>query len=224
VQARANGTVGLARLDLSEPAAETVHEALRPLPAQPAAPGALVHARLVGPQIPAGFVLLDPWGTPRAPLALSRNQRGAARADFVGTFSPEGGSVRVAAAGLDPDGNLWVRTFPTPFRIEGVEVRPESPPPTIAPGSGAQVAFRVRNHGPAGVFRVRVVDGLGLVRRVEPAELALAPGGSGLVTAEVQAPAVPPGSGEVLVVATATRASDPTIENGAALPVVIAPR
>src|SRR5437016_4137770 len=92
-----------------------------------------------------------------------------------------------------------------------VEISPKLDVDELPAGSIKQVAFTVRNIGLPRTFKLTVTDAHQFVSKVEPKELALGAGESGIVRVDLAVPAeTPPGVGDDLVIVAQSTAGPPT--------------
>ena len=113
---------------------------------------------------------------------------------------------RVAVTGRDSNDRQYQRFFSNLFHAESVEISPELDFDELPAGSTKQVAFTVRNIGLPRTFKLTVTDAHQFVSKVEPKELALGAGESGIVRVDLAVPAgTSPGVGDdLLIVAQST--------------------
>jgi hypothetical protein len=129
--------------------------------------------------------------------------------EFVGSLELPKVPFRVAVMGRDSQGRPYQRFFPGLFHSENVEVSPKLDFDELPPGSKMQATFTVRNIGSPRTFKMMVTDSRRFISNVEPKELSLSAGESGIIRVDLSAPAgTAPGTGDdVVVVATSTAGS-----------------
>jgi len=122
---------------------------------------------------------------------------------------------RVAVTGHDSNGKRYQRLFANLFHAENVEISPRLDFDELPPGSTKQVAIAVRNIGVPRTFKVTVTDAHRFVTKVEPNELALGAGESGIVRADLAIPAeTEPGVGDDLIIVAQSSAGPHTSNSG----------
>ncbi len=224
IEALARTEIFLVSVKFVKPGGRPGHEGLFKISGQPVAgEPAMLRVDLSGPLRSAEFKLVSEGGETIKPIATTGETSGSDVHEFLATFELPAQPFRIAATGLDSNGNPYQRFFPGLFHAETVEVVPAGRLDSLPPGKTTLVTFTVRNAGPAATFRIIVADSLRLVSRVDPEELALAPGASGTVTATVTVPAdTTPGTGVNLTI-TATSTSGPVTTNGTSVHLSVFP-
>lgn len=197
-----------------------IHEALAPLAGQPvlgATSTAL--AALRGPFAEVGFELLDVAGNPIQPLDLELGNEHAALDEYVGSAVLPAQPFRVAAVGLDEEGNAFRRLFPPIFRGQPIEVRvvASSLVEALPIGGTTTLAFTVTNHGSPGLFTVRAAEANGFVGRVAPTVVDLGMGESAEVEVDLSVPAGTDPAVVALLTVSATSTADPAVGNSTAV-------
>ena len=131
--------------------------------------------------------------------------------EFVGSVNLPSVSFRVATKGRDSNGKQYQRFFSNLFHAESVEVSAKPDFDDLPAGSTQQVAFTVRNIGFSRTFNITVTDSRHFVGRVEPKQLTLGAGESGIVRVNLTVPAgTATGLGEDLVIVAASTVGPPT--------------
>jgi hypothetical protein len=131
--------------------------------------------------------------------------------EFVGSVDLPSVSFRVAMRGRDSNGKQYQRFFSNLFHAEGVEVSSKPDFDDLPAGSTQQIAFTVRNIGFSRTFNITVTDSRHFVGRVEPKQLTLGAGESGIVRVDLTVPAgTATGLGEDLVIVAASTVGPPT--------------
>jgi von Willebrand factor A domain-containing protein 7 len=131
--------------------------------------------------------------------------------EFVGSVDLPSVSFRVAMKGRDSNGKQYQRFFSNLFHAESVEVSAKPDFDDLPAGSTQQIAFTVRNIGFSRTFNITVTDSRHFVGRVEPKQLTLGAGESGIVRVDLTVPAgTAAGLGEDLVIVAASTAGPPT--------------
>jgi hypothetical protein len=135
--------------------------------------------------------------------------------EFMGTADLPNVPFRVAVAGIDSNGKQYQRFYSSLFHAESLEVSWNHAFDELAAGSTRQAQFTIRNTGENGTFKVTAVDAYQFAAKVEPAELTLASGQSGIVMINLSVPAAAKaGTGDDVVV-MATSTAGPTTSNSA---------
>lgn len=125
--------------------------------------------------------------------------------EFTGSVGLPSVPFRVAVTGRDLHDKQYQRFFAPLFHAESVEVSPKLGFDELAPGSTKQAVFAVRNLGQARTFKVTVTDARRFVTKVEPKDMTLGAGQSGMVHVELAVPAgTATGSGDDLVILAAS--------------------
>ena len=131
--------------------------------------------------------------------------------EFLGSVEPPNVPFRVAVKGRDANGSQYQRFFAGLFHAETVEVFQKLSSNELYAGRTNQALFTVQNSGPARRFRMTVTDARQFVSRVEPVELALAPGESGTIVVDLTVPSgTAPGIGDDLIIVAASTTSPAT--------------
>ena len=131
--------------------------------------------------------------------------------EFVGSVDLPAVPFRVAVMGRDSSGQQFQRFYSSLFHAESVELSPKLDFDELPPGSTRQLAFTLRNIGSPRTFKMTVTDAHKFVSNVEPKELALGPGESGIVRVDLTVPtATAPGAGDDLVIVAASTVGPPT--------------
>ena len=131
--------------------------------------------------------------------------------EFVGSVDLPSVSFRVAMKGRDSNGKQYQRFFSNLFHAESVEVSAKPDFDDLPAGSTQQIAFTVRNIGFSRTFNITVTDSHHFVGRVEPKQLTLGAGESGIVRVDLTVPAgTATGLGEDLVIVAASTVGPPT--------------
>src|SRR6266853_1867785 len=131
--------------------------------------------------------------------------------EFVGSVDLPNVPFRVALIGRDSNDKHYQRFFSNLFHAEGVEVSAKLDFDELPAGSTKQAVFTVRNIGFARTFKLTVTDAHQFVSKVEPRELALGAGESGIVRVDLAVPAgTSLGVGDDLVIVAQSSAGQPT--------------
>src|SRR5690349_20007381 len=152
------------------------------------------------------FYLVNEQGETLQKAQLHAVNSDRAFAEFIGSVDLPSVPFRVAARGLDSDNKTFQRFFSNLFHAESVELSPTLDFDELSPGSARQIAFTVRNIGFARTFQMTVTDAHKFVSKVEPKELMLGTGESGIVRVELTVPATtaPGGEDDLVIVAAST--------------------
>jgi von Willebrand factor A domain-containing protein 7 len=131
--------------------------------------------------------------------------------EFVGSVDLPNVPFRVAVMGRDSNGRQYQRFFSNLFHVESVEVSPKLDFDELSAGNTSPAAFTVRNIGAPRTFTVTVADAHKFVCAVEPKQLSLSAGESGIVRVDLTVPAgTAAGVGDDLVIVAASTTGPPT--------------
>ena len=189
------------------------HEGLFRINGQPVAgtPATLQGSLTASAAKTAEFYLVTERGQIVQKLELRATNSDRGLLEFVGSVDLPNAPFRVAVTGRDSDDKRYQRFFANLFHAESVEISPRLDFDELQAGSTKQVAFTVRNVGISRTFTVTVTDAHQFVTRVEPNELALGAGESGIVRVDLAIPAeTEPGVGDDLVIVAQSSAGAPT--------------
>jgi hypothetical protein len=215
LQALANSDLRFDRFEFVTLTGRPGHEGLFPIPAQPVASGPHTGlASLLGPFGTASFTLVSEADDSLQVVNLAQGDPNTAADEFVGSLALPVQPFRVAVSGVDENGFLYQRLFPTLFRIQSVEVTPNIGFDTVAAGATTPLSFTVRNLGAAGNFEIIAADNQGFLTQ-EPIPLTLGSGESDSVLVNLSVPPEAVPGLEIMLALTATSAADPTITNSA---------
>jgi von Willebrand factor A domain-containing protein 7 len=203
IQARVKTEIFLTGAEFVAVGGRPGHEGLFRIAGQPLAGSpATLQIRLSGSVRTARFSLVALDGAPIMPIVPTMTSHDDDDREYVGRITLPKGPFRLAASGEDATGWPYRRVFVALFHAETVEVVPaDSGVDRVRAGATSSIRFKVRNIGPKETFRIVAADGRRFVSRVDPQELTLASGASGLVTVDLTIPAD----------ATTTRGCDLTI-------------
>lgn len=130
--------------------------------------------------------------------------------EFVGSVELPTVPFRIAVKGGDLNGKLYQRFFSKLFHAESVEVSPRVDTDELSPGSTERVAFNVENFSAPRSFKITVTDAHQFVTQVEPDELTLGAGESGIVRVDLTVPGTAWGAGDDVVFVATADAGPPT--------------
>jgi von Willebrand factor A domain-containing protein 7 len=131
--------------------------------------------------------------------------------EFTGRVELPNVPFRVAVMGRDANDQQYQRFFSKLFHAESVEISPKLDFDELPAGSSKQVVFTLRNIGFPRTFKFTATDALQFVSKVEPKELALSAGETGIVRVDLAVPAgTAPGVGDDLVIVAQSTAGPPT--------------
>jgi len=152
------------------------------------------------------FHLVNEHGEPIQRLHMQQVNSDHEMLEFVGSLDLPRVPFRVAVMGRDSQGKQYQRFFAPLFHAESVEVSPKVDFDELPAGSARQATFTVRSIGSPRTFRITVTDARQFVSKVEPKELSLGAGESGVVRVDLTVPGgTTPGVGDdVVVVVTST--------------------
>jgi hypothetical protein len=177
---------------------------------------ATLRATLTGPIQTATFRLVALSGETITPVTMTAVSANDDEHEYVGTFELPQRPFRMAVSGADMSSHVYQRVFHTLFHGETVEISlVDGTPENLTQGATTAVTFTVRNIGRPATFRIVAVDSRQFVKRVDPTEMTLQTGESGLLMVDLS---VPPealaATGSTLTI-TATSTSGPATMNGA---------
>jgi hypothetical protein len=184
------------------------HEGLFRIQGQPIAgtPATLQTSLSAGATKNTEFYLVTEAGQTIQKLQLHADNADREFLEFVGSVDLPNVPFRVAVAGHDSNGRPYQRFFSNLFHAESVEVSAKLGFDELSAGSTAHAAFTVRNIGASRTFNVTVTDARKFVSAVEPKQLALGAGESGIVRLDLTVPAGTAAfvGDDVVIVATST--------------------
>jgi len=200
------------------------HEGLFRIAGQPLAGfPATLQIRLSGPIETAAFRLVTLGGDAMTPVTLAMTSRSGDEHEYVGTFDLPRQPFRLSVTGGDSNSWPYQRIFHTLFHAETVEVASaDAQVDEVSLGTTSSVKFAVLNIGQRRTFRIVGIDNKRFVSRIDPQELTLASGASGLVTVDLTVPPDTALSTGLDVTITATSTSD-TTTNGTVKHLVVVP-
>jgi hypothetical protein len=159
----------------------------------------------------AEFYLVNEQGEAIQKLQMQAVNSDPEVPEFVGSVDLPSVSFRVAMKGWDSNGKQYQRFFSNLFHAESVEVSAKPDFDDLPAGSTQQIAFTVRNIGFSRTFNITVTDSRHFVGRVEPKQLTLGAGESGIVRVDLTVPTgTAAGLGEDLVIVAASTVGPPT--------------
>lgn len=203
VSASVNSSLALSRFEFVELTGRPAHEGLFRIPGQPLAGIAqLALANVTGGYQTAAFRLIAENGDTLQAIEMNRGNQDAADEDYVGTITPPSVPFLVAVSGSDSQGKAYQRLLPKLFRVQTMEIRPQSLPARIYPGGKSELGYKVKNLGPAGVFRLGVSSGGGLGSAMSPEVITLETGASADVIVQITVPPDVQEGGLVVITAT----------------------
>jgi hypothetical protein len=214
--AQGNSPVDLARFDFVEPNGD-IHGGFFPITGQPiAGVSNLGQASVLGPIATAQFNLIDEAGADLGPISLADHFPSANPENYLGEIPLPSVPFRVQASGVDEHGLAYQRQYPAVYRAQQVQVLATGfSLVDLIPGEDKDIAFTVKNLGPAGSFRTQAVDARGYVQQVTPALVDLGTGETANVTVTLRAPADAQDGEESSVAFSANRTDSPTTFNSA---------
>jgi hypothetical protein len=189
------------------------HEGMFRIPGQPVieAPATLQASLSASATKTAEFYLVTERGQTIRKLQMHEVNSDREFLEFAGSVDLPSVPFRVAVTGRDSGGRQYQRFFSNLFHAESVDISPRLDFDELPAGSTKQVAFTVRNIGLPRTFKLTVTDAHQFVSKVEPKELALGAGESGIVRVDLAVPAgTSPGVGDDLVIVAQSTAGPPT--------------
>jgi hypothetical protein len=130
---------------------------------------------------------------------------------------------RVAVVGNDSQGFAYQRFYGPLFHAENVEVTPLLDFDELPAGSSEEATFSIRNTGVQRTFKVTVTDGRKFVSAVDPKEIALGAGESGVVTVNLAVPAGTAAGVEDDVVVVVASTAGPATSNSSIVHLSVVP-
>ena len=189
------------------------HEGMFRIPGQPVieAPATLQASLSASATKTTEFYLVTERGQTIRKLQMHEVNSDREFLEFAGSVDLPSVPFRVAVTGRDLSGRQYQRFFSNLFHAESVEISPELDFDELPAGSTKQVAFTVRNIGLPRTFKLTVTDAHQFASKLEPKELALGAGESGIVRVDLAVPAgTSPGVGDDLVIVAQSTAGPPT--------------
>src|SRR6266436_5973654 len=189
------------------------HEGMFPIPGQPVieAPATLQASLSASATKTAEFYLVTERGQTIRKLQMHEVNSNREFLEFAGSVDLPSVPFRVAVTGRDFSGRQYQRFFSNLFHAESVAISPKLDFDELPAGSTKQVAFTVRNIGLPRTFKLTVTDAHQFVSKVEPKELALGAGESGIVRVDLAVPAgTSPGVDDDLVIVAQSTTGPPT--------------
>src|SRR5229473_8569946 len=189
------------------------HEGMFRIPGQPVieAPATLQASLSASATKTTEFYLVTERGQTIRKLQMHEVNSDREFLEFAGSVDLPSVPFRVAVTGRDVNDRQYQRFFSNLFHAESLEISPKLDFDELPEGSTKQVAFTVRNIGLPRTFKLTVTDAHQFVSKLEPKELALGAGESGIVRVDLAVPAgTSPGVGDDLVIVAQSTAGPPT--------------
>ena len=157
------------------------------------------------------FYLVTEGGQAIQKLQLHAENSDREFLEFVGSVDLPNVPFRVAMMGRDLNGRQYQRFFSNLFHAENVEISPKLDFDELSAGNTAHAAFTVRNIGAPRTFNITITDAHKFVSAVEPKQLTLGAGESGIVRVDLTVPAgTAAGVGDDVVIVAASTTGPPT--------------
>jgi hypothetical protein len=207
IEAQAQSDIFFVSVEFVKQGGRPGHEGLFRIQGQPLAgtPATLQVSLSAGATKNTDFYLVNEQGETLQKAHLHAVNSDRTFPEFVGNVDLPSVPFRVAARGRDSDNKPFQRFFSNLFHAESVELSPRLDFDELSPGSARQIAFTVRNIGFARTFQMTVTDAHKFVSKVEPKELMLGAGESGIVRVDLTVPATAaPGIEDDLVIVAAS--------------------
>jgi von Willebrand factor A domain-containing protein 7 len=189
------------------------HEGLFRIQGQPIAgtPATLQASLSAGATKTAELHLVTEGGQTIQKLQLHAENVDREFLEFVGSVDLPNVPFRVAVMGRDSNDRKYQRFFSNLFHTENVEVSPKLDFDELLAGNTAHAAFTVRNIGAPRSFNVTVTDAHKFVSAVEPRQLTLGAGESGIVRVDLAVPSgTATGVGDDLIIVAVSTSGPPT--------------
>ena len=181
-----------------------------------------LHVTISGALQKAEFSLVSASAELLQPLAMREEGSDPEDHEFFGSLTLPPGPFRVAVKGLDGNGLPFQRMFLTQFQATSLEISAVQRFEEVRAGATITLTFNVRNYGVAASYRLLAVDGHAKIIPTEPAEVALAAGGSAQVKLDVAVPAETRPGTSITVTITATSTTNPEMMNGTVVELSVA--
>lgn len=216
-QVGAKTELSLSEVEFVKAGGRPGHEGLFRIDGQPLMGSpATLRATLSGRVQSAAFRLISLGGETLAPVTMAVAAAKDDEHEYVGTIELPREPFRLAVGGTDEYRRPYQRVFHTLFHGETVEIAlADGAPDSLRSGATTRVTFAVRNLGLRTTFRIVAVDSRQFVSQVNPQELTLQAGSSGLVTIDLSVPSDAPAAGGSTLTVTAESRSGPSTTNAA---------
>lgn len=200
--------------DLVEIKGRDLHEGEFPIPGNPLPGEATALVEFTGFAQSAQFRLVDVAGTPLENISLSPPSEQTASSTYLGNFTVPTQPFRIAAIGLDVSDQAFDITCERLYSPQTVTVRFDAENNIVQAGLNELPAL-ITNHGPANTFLINAVTDLGITANTDLAEIALGEDESQFFTVRLVVPDISSGVLDIVVTATATAESEPSLFNQA---------
>jgi hypothetical protein len=213
LEAQAQGDIHFVNVEFVKKGGRPGHEGLFRIQGQPVAgiPATLQASLSASATRTAEFYLVSKQGETIQRLHMRTVNSDREFLEFVGSLDLPNVPFREVVIGRDSNDKQYQRFFSSLFHAESVEVSAKLDTDELSVGNTTQIAFMVRNFGVPRTFKIVVTDAHQFVGQVEPRELALAGGESGIVLVNLAVPGgTAPGTGEDVVVVAASTAGPAT--------------
>jgi von Willebrand factor A domain-containing protein 7 len=202
VEAQAQSDIHFIGIEFVKKGGRPGHEGLFRIQGQPVfdTPATLQASLSAGAGRTAEFWLVSEQGQKIQKLEMYPVNSDREFLELVGSVDLPDVPFRVAVIGHDSRGKRYQRFFPSLFHAESVEITPTLDFDELPTGSTKQTAFTLRNIGAPRTFKITVTDARRFVTKVEPNELVLGTGQSGIVRVDLAIPSeTSPGIGDDVV-------------------------
>jgi hypothetical protein len=199
LEAQAQGDIHFVNVEFVKKGGRPGHEGLFRIQGQPVAgiPATLQASLSASATRTAEFYLVSKQGETIQRLHMRTVNSDREFLEFVGSLDLPNVPFREVVIGRDSNDKQYQRFFSSLFHAESVEVSAKLDTDELSVGNTTQIAFMVRNFGVPRTFKIVVTDAHQFVGQVEPRELALAGGESGIVLVNLAVPGgTAPGTGE----------------------------
>ncbi len=213
IEAQAQSDIYFITVEFVKVGGRPGHEGLFRIQGQPVAgtPATLQTSLSAGATKTTEFYLVTEGGQTIQKLQLHAENADREFLELVGSVDLPNVPFRVAVVGRDTNGRQYQRFFSSLFHSESVEVSPKLDFDELSAGNTAHAAFTVRNIGAPRTFNITITDANKFVSALEPKQLILGAGESGIVRVDLT---VPPGTaagvGDDVVIVVASVAGPPT--------------
>jgi von Willebrand factor A domain-containing protein 7 len=213
IEAQAQSDIYFVTVEFVKQGGRPGHEGLFRIQGQPVVgtPATLQASLSAGATKTTQFDLVNEHGQIIQKLSMRAVNSDREFLEFVGRVELPNVPFRVAVAGRDVNGKQYQRFFSNLFHAESVQVSSKLDFDELPAGSTREITFIVENVGFPRTFQITVTDAHQFVTAVEPKEIALGVGTSGLVRVNLTVPVgTTPGVGDDIVIVAAASAGPPT--------------
>ena len=188
VEAQGNSKIEIIQFDFVELKGRAGHQGLFPISGEPVKGSVQqVNITLMGSFQTATFHFTAEDGTTVLQDLNLESVSQVIPGAFSGLVQLPNQPFRIAASGLDLDGNSYFEVSATIFQARTVEINFDTSISRVDIGT-TTLSGSITNHGPPENFNIEVQSTMNLVTRLEPGSLYLATGESGVFEADITVP------------------------------------